>query len=69
MSDFAVRCRGCGFTWRSPAMAEGLRVLGTCPKCRGELEFAAGAGAPRAAEADSSVPGDAPHLVLGIPRR
>ncbi|HZX07082.1 hypothetical protein [Kribbella sp.] len=53
-------------------MAEGLRLLGACPRCGGELEFhdvperegrttreAQGGGA------DSL----APHLVLGIPRR
>ena len=37
--DFAVRCTGCEFTWNTPAMADGLRVLGACPKCKGELEF------------------------------
>jgi hypothetical protein len=66
--DFAVRCTGCEFTWNTPAMADGLRVLGACPKCKGELEFrdapaAADAAAPR--DADVSA---APHMVLGIPR-
>ena len=37
--DFAVRCTGCEFTWNTPAMADGLRILGSCPKCKGELEF------------------------------
>lgn len=65
--DFAVRCKGCAFTWHSPAMADGLRVLGACPKCRGELEFrdtgetVAEAPAVEASTAE-------PHLVLGIPR-
>jgi hypothetical protein len=68
---FAVRCTGCGFTWNTPAMVEGLRVLGACPKCKGELEFRddALAGADVAAadvrDADASA---APHMVLGIPR-
>jgi hypothetical protein len=66
--DFAVRCTGCEFTWNTPAMAEGLRVLGVCPKCKGELEFrdaapATAEQAPR--DADVSA---APHMVLGIPR-
>lgn len=67
--DYAVRCTGCAFTWNTPAMAEGLRVLGACPKCRGALEFRDDAPAPAAAsdarDADVSA---APHMVLGIPR-
>jgi hypothetical protein len=66
--DFAVRCKGCGFRWNTPAMAHGLRVLGSCPKCKGELEFGA-RGLPEAAgPADAPAGPDAPHLVLGIPR-
>lgn len=70
MSDhFAVRCRGCQFTWNTAAMAEGLKVLGACPKCRGELEFGDRAAAAPVAEApDAATPTAAPHLVLGIPR-
>lgn len=63
----AVRCSGCGFSWNSTAMAEGLRLLGSCPKCSGTLEFretsSAAANEPRRFEPR------APHLVLGIPRR
>ena len=69
--DFAVRCTSCAFTWNTPAMAEGLRILGTCPKCRGELEFRDVAGAPGTApaeEAPASADAAAPHMVLGIPR-
>jgi uncharacterized paraquat-inducible protein A len=67
--DFAVRCRGCGFTWNTPTMAEGLRVLGACPKCKGELEFGTrGAAAPEAEAPDAAVRTEAPHLVLGLPR-
>jgi hypothetical protein len=68
--DFAVRCTGCEFTWNTPAMAEGLRVLGACPKCKGELEFRddpATAGAVIAAPRDTDVSA-APHMVLGLPR-
>ena len=66
----AVTCEGCGFAWNSPAMAEGLRALGECPKCAGALVFTATA-VPR----ETRFPGPAwhsrtaPHLVLGIPRR
>jgi hypothetical protein len=67
--DFAVRCTGCGFRWNTPAMAEGLRVLGACPKCKGELEFGTrGTAAPEAEAPDAAVAAEAPHLVLGIPR-
>jgi hypothetical protein len=67
--DFAVRCKGCGFTWNTPAMAEGLRVLGACPKCKGDLEFGARGGEPAAASVpDATVSPAAPHMVLGIPR-
>jgi hypothetical protein len=71
--DFAVRCKGCGFTWNTRAMAEGLRILGVCPKCKGELEFGTRAGVPPGAAAPDAAAAvaaaaDAPHLVLGIPR-
>ncbi len=68
----AVRCCDCRFVWNSAAMADGLRLLGSCPKCGGELLFAKDATPePRAsatAERFSAEP-TAPHLVLGIPRR
>ncbi|MCW2985271.1 MAG: hypothetical protein JWR63_2841 [Conexibacter sp.] len=68
--DFAVRCNSCEFTWNTAGMAEGLRILGACPKCKGELEFRddrapATAAAARMRDTDVSA---APHLVLGIPR-
>jgi hypothetical protein len=68
VSDFAVRCRDCRFTWNTATMAEGLRVLGACPRCKGELEFRDDAPAAPAADAPRAARADAPHLVLGIPR-
>ena len=67
----AVSCSGCGFTWNSDVMAEGLRLLGSCPKCSGALLFRTDAPqAPRASRvAPETAPAKAPHLVLGIPRR
>ena len=71
-----VRCSGCGFAWNSAAMAEGLRLLGSCPKCDSELEFRE--TDPRDARFEAREPAldpvladgpSAPHLVLGIPRR
>lgn len=66
----AVTCSGCARSWNSASMAEGLRLLGACPRCGGALEFA---GEPARSALDS-VPVEqavalAPHLVLGIPRR
>jgi len=67
--DFAVRCTSCEFTWNTAAMADGLRVLGACPKCKGALEFRDDAPPPAPAaparDADASA---APHMVLGLPR-
>jgi hypothetical protein len=66
----AVSCTACARTWHSPAMVDGLRMLGTCPRCGGELEFldqaAADPAARQSAEGEQPL---APHLVLGIPRR
>ena len=63
----AVSCSGCGFAWNSATMAEGLRLLGSCPKCGGALAFRS--EAPEAPSASRFDAGQAPHLVLGIPRR
>jgi hypothetical protein len=49
-------------------MAEGLRLLGTCPKCSGELAFADSEPARDASESPK-MDSRAPHLVLGVPRR
>jgi hypothetical protein len=65
MRDPAVTCQECRFVWHSPAMADGLRVLGSCPRCSGELLFHAEVEAPPVAE---PVPAE-PHRVLGIPNR
>jgi hypothetical protein len=64
----AAHCLGCRYEWRSRAMVEGLQLLGTCPKCGGELAFA---NAEPAHETAPSPKMDlrAPHLVLGVPRR
>lgn len=69
-----VRCSGCGFSWNSAAMAEGLRLLGSCPKCDSDLEFRqvdeARFEIPEPAMEPVLTAGEtAPHLVLGIPRR
>lgn len=68
----AVRCSSCEFAWNSAAMAEGLRLLGSCPKCGGGLEFRqepAGDRGPLLSVPRATRLVSAPHLVLGIPRR
>ena len=52
-------------------MAEGLRLLGACPKCGGGLEFRSDSSDRdlRVAVAAPGAGSLAPHLVLGIPRR
>jgi hypothetical protein len=61
-----VACTSCEFAWYSVPMAHGLRTLGSCPRCGGELRFDE---RPPAAEPDvgatSPMP---PHLALGLPR-
>ena len=52
----AVRCSACEFHWNSRAMAEGLRLLGSCPKCGGELLFAADAASPKPEPAPAAEP-------------
>lgn len=34
-----VRCDGCAFEWFSRTSAHGLRIVGTCPRCGGTLDF------------------------------
>jgi len=67
----AVTCTGCERAWNSASMAEGLRLMGACPRCGGSLQFAADEGQATALE--QLEPADAvalaPHLVMGIPRR
>jgi hypothetical protein len=51
-------------------MAEGLKLLGSCPKCGGGLEFRSeSVDIDRASPVLDRSGRLAPHLVLGIPRR
>jgi hypothetical protein len=66
----AVTCTSCARTWNSASMAEGLRLVGSCPRCGGSLEFAASSDAQASERLAPQDAGSvAPHLVLGIPRR
>jgi hypothetical protein len=68
-----VTCLTCHFAWHSITMAEGLRLLGSCPRCSGPLEFAspASSATPVAQAGSDLTVADSrpPHLVLGMPRR
>lgn len=66
--DPAVSCQDCSRSWNSPTLVEGLRLLGTCPRCGGELNFRDAEGPASDAHLQDRA-GVAPHLVLGIPRR
>lgn len=50
-------------------MAEGLRLLGSCPRCGGELDFAETQPTDAGHASQQGEATVAPHLVLGIPRR
>jgi hypothetical protein len=70
MDKTLVSCGSCERTWHSQTMADGLRLVGCCPRCGGELTWLQDAAAPRVdAPATGEGAGVAPHLVLGLPRR
>jgi hypothetical protein len=50
-------------------MVDGLRLLGSCPKCSGELVFRDEQRDEDRFEVTAATQQAAPHLVLGIPRR
>ncbi|HZO35715.1 MAG TPA: hypothetical protein VFB41_02450 [Solirubrobacteraceae bacterium] len=64
-----VTCTSCKRVWRSAAMAEGLRHVGHCPRCGGELEFHDGPVAEGPDRDGKALEGVEPHLALGIPKR
>lgn len=68
----AARCLDCNAVWHSTLLLDGLRLIGTCPRCGGgTLEFRDAAtsaeSGPASAKADKAAAG--PHLVMGVPRR
>ena len=65
-SDPRVRCRDCDFAWYGATAAHGLRLVGSCTRCSGELEFLADADEPVMAVTDD-LTGVAPAAVLGTP--
>lgn len=61
----AVECRACEKRWYSDAMAHGLALLGSCPRCGGEIVVHREAAAPAERRFTHT---DAPERVLGRPR-
>ena len=59
-------CERCDFAWYSAQMAEGLRLIGACPRCGGELRFAH--DPETVDELHTPDRGTAPHMALGVPR-
>jgi hypothetical protein len=63
-----VRCLDCEFAWHSSSMAHGLALLGSCPRCGGELSFAPDARMDDDEDDARGPESSAPHRVLGLPR-
>jgi len=61
-----VRCRACDFEWYGATAADGLRIVGSCTRCGGELEFLTEQPSESPAMSDQLV-GVAPAAVLGAP--
>ena len=64
-----VTCTSCNRVWRSAAMAEGLRYVGACPRCGGELEFHDEPAAQGPERDTDALVGVEPQRALGIPKR
>jgi hypothetical protein len=65
MDDAKVTCKDCGFEWFGEASAHALRTIGSCTRCRGELDFHTESLPPLIEDLVPDVPA---HLVLGNPR-
>jgi hypothetical protein len=62
-----VQCDDCCAAWYGASAADGLRVVGRCPKCGGHLAFLA-ADAPAADfEVNDRLASVPPASVLGLP--
>jgi hypothetical protein len=64
-----VRCGGCSFEWFSATSSHGLRIVGSCPRCGGALEFLVTElqDADDADRRDRELENVAPSSVLGTP--
>ena len=62
-----VTCGDCCSAWYGASAADGLRVVGACPKCGGRLEFLAAHAAPGEFEVNERLASVSPAAVLGLP--
>ena len=62
-----VQCGDCRFAWYGASAADGLRVVGSCPKCGGDLAFLAARSPASAFAVNDRLAAVAPAAVLGLP--
>jgi hypothetical protein len=62
-----VRCRDCDFAWYGATVAHGLRVVGSCTRCGGELDFLADDEPVAMSPLTERLAGLSPAAVLGTP--
>ena len=64
-----VRCEDCDFAWYGATAAHGLSVVGSCPRCGGQLNFLDDDAMPAPREPLFRLRGVSPASVLGPPTR
>lgn len=62
-----VRCGACAFAWYGATAEHGLRIVGSCPRCGGELDFLVSGGEVAAEPAPEALRALHPAAVLGRP--
>ena len=62
-----VQCDDCCFAWYGASAADGLRVVGQCPKCGGHLEFLASDAPASEFAMSDKLATVSPAAVLGLP--
>lgn len=62
-----VRCDGCEFAWYGASAADGLHILGACPRCGGPLVFLDHTGSSAVPAVPERLRTVAPAAVMGTP--
>ena len=62
-----VQCDDCRFAWYGASAADGLRVVGECPKCGGHLAFLASDAPASEFAVNDRLASVSPAAVLGLP--
>jgi hypothetical protein len=62
-----VCCGACHFAWYGQTTEHGLRLLGACPRCGGELEFLTPDAPADALDMGDELRDQRPAAVLGTP--